>query len=67
MFLDFRPLDIKKQSWLLGVTCSFVNNQFELCEATLAIEYLKYSHISNNIVNYLNQIIKNWNLVGKVH
>ncbi len=30
----------------LGITCSFVNIQFELCEATLAIEYLKYSHTS---------------------
>ena len=50
----------------MGVTCSFVNKEFKLCEATLAIEYLKYPHTSKNIVNCLNQIIENWDLNGKI-
>ena len=48
------------------MTCSFVNFQFELCEATLAIEYLKYPHTSENIVDCLNQIIRKWNLDSKI-
>ena len=50
----------------MGVTCLFVNKEFKLCEATLAIEYLKYPHTSKNIVNCLNQIIENWDLNGKI-
>lgn len=56
----------RSRAGYLGVTCSFVNNQFELCEATLAVEYLRYPHTSQNIVDCLNQIIENWNLNGKV-
>jgi len=56
----------RSRAGYLGVTCSFVNNQFELCEATLAIEYLRYPHTSHNIVDCLNQIIENWNLNGKI-
>ena len=47
----------RSRAGYLGVTCSFVNSQFEFCEATLAIEYLKYPHTSENIVNCLNWII----------
>ena len=56
----------RSRSGYLGVTSSFVNEQFELCEATLAIEYLKYPHTSENIVKRLNQIIERWNLIDKV-
>src|SRR6266498_2328043 len=56
----------RSRAGYLDVTCSFVNIQFKLYEATLAIEYLKYPHTSENIVNCLNQIIKKWNLDGKI-
>ena len=56
----------RSRAGYLGVTCSFVNSQFELCEATLAIEYLKYPHTSENIVDCLNRIIGKWNLDGKI-
>jgi len=56
----------RSRAGYLGVTCSFVNSQFELCEATLAIEYLKYPHTSENIVDCLNLIIGKWNLDGKI-
>jgi len=56
----------RSRAGYLGVTCSFVNKEFKLCEATLAIEYLKYPHTSKNIVNCLNQIIENWDLNGKI-
>ena len=50
----------------LGVTCSFVNAQFELHEAILAVKYLKYLHTGDIIAECLNQIIHEWNLDGKV-
>jgi hypothetical protein len=56
----------RSRAGYLGVTCSFVNSQFELCEATLAIKYLKYPHTSENIVDCLNQIIGKWKLDGKI-
>lgn len=56
----------KSRAGYLGVTCSFVNAQFEFHEAILAIRYLKYPHTSDNICECLNQIINEWNLGGKV-
>ncbi len=64
--MNYQVITSRSRAGYLGVTCSFVNIQFELCEATLAIEYLKYPHTSENIVNCLNQIIKKWNLDGKI-
>ncbi|CAB5208340.1 unnamed protein product [Rhizophagus irregularis] len=56
----------RSQAGYLGVTCSFVNNQFELHETILSIKYLKYQHTSDIIVDCLTQIIQEWNLNGKV-
>jgi hypothetical protein len=56
----------RSRAGYLGVTCSFVNAQFELHEAILAIRYLKYPHTSKSIVECLNQIIQEWNLNEKV-
>ena len=56
----------RSRAGYLGVTCSFVNSKFELCEATLVIKYLKYPHTSDIIVECLNQVIQEWNLDGKV-
>jgi hypothetical protein len=43
----------KNQAGYLGVTCSFVNGQFELREAILSIKYLKYPHTSKIIADCL--------------
>jgi hypothetical protein len=56
----------RSRAGYLGVTCSFVDAQFELHEATLAIKYLKYPHTSKSIIECLNQIIQEWNLDEKV-
>jgi hypothetical protein len=56
----------RSRAGYLGVTCSFVNTQFELHEAILSIKYLKYPHTSDIIVECLNQIIHEWKLDGKV-
>ncbi|CAB4440482.1 unnamed protein product [Rhizophagus irregularis] len=52
----------RSQDGYLGVTCSFVNIQFELHETILSIKYLKYPHTSNIIVDCLTQIIQEWDL-----
>jgi hypothetical protein len=56
----------RSRAGYLGVTCSFVNAQFELHEAILAVKYLKYPHTGDIIAECLNQIIHEWNLDGKV-
>jgi hypothetical protein len=56
----------RNRSGYLGVTCSFIDNSFQLCETTLAIQYLPYPHTANNIVELLNQIIHDWKLDGKI-
>jgi hypothetical protein len=56
----------RSRAGYLGVTCSFVDAQFELHEAILAIKYLQYPHTGDTIVECLNKIIHDWNLDGKV-
>jgi len=56
----------RSRAGYLGVTCSFVNAQFELREAILVVKYLKYPHTGDIIAECLNQIIHEWNLDGKV-
>ena len=56
----------KNRSGYLGVTCAFVDNSFQLCETTLAVQYLPYPHTAENIVELLNQIIDMWKLNGKI-
>jgi len=50
----------KNQSGYLEITCLFIDDSFQLCEMTLAIQYLPYPHTANNIVELLNQIIHEW-------
>jgi len=56
----------RSRSGYIGVTCSFIDNNFDVCEAILAVQYVPYPHTSNNICNVLRNIISNWNLTGKV-
>jgi hypothetical protein len=56
----------RNRSGYLEVTCSFIDDLFQLCETTLAIQYLPYLHTANNIIELLNQIIHKWKLDGKI-
>ena len=56
----------RSRSGYIGVTCSFIDNDFNLCEAILAIQYVPYPHTGDNICKILREVISNWNLVGKV-
>jgi hypothetical protein len=50
----------------IGVTCSFIDNDFKFCEAILSIKYVPYPHTGDNICKVIREIISNWNLNGKV-
>src|SRR3954469_25554603 len=56
----------RSRSGYIGITCSFINSNFDICEVILAIQYVPYPHTGNNICKVLRNIISNWNLTGKV-
>jgi len=49
------------------VTCSYINEEFELNELTLSIQYIPYPHTSKNISESVNSIIEEWELNEKVY
>ncbi|GBB94077.1 hypothetical protein RclHR1_02290003 [Rhizophagus clarus] len=55
-----------RQSYL-GVTCSYINQSFKLCEFTLDIAYVRYPHTSAHIKDTLVNILNKWNIHEKVY
>jgi hypothetical protein len=51
----------------LGVTCSYINQSFKLCEFTLDIAYVRYPHTSAHIKDTLVNILNEWNIREKVY
>jgi len=47
----------KNRQGFFGITCSFLNNSFELNEFTLDIAYIRYPHTSTHILETLKQIL----------
>jgi hypothetical protein len=52
----------KNRQGFLGITCSFLNNSFELKEFTLDIAYVRYPHTSLHILETLEQILNEWKI-----
>ena|SRR5438034_5524001 len=50
----------------LGITGSYVDNNFVMNEVTLTVTYVRYPHTANHIREVLEYIINEWNLNGKV-
>ena len=50
----------------LGVTCSYIDKSFKLCEFTLDISYIRYPHTANHIRETLENILDNWNIREKI-
>ncbi|CAG8477855.1 8354_t:CDS:2 [Cetraspora pellucida] len=50
----------------LGVTCTFIDNDFQLNEIVLTLKYLPYPHTGKAIADALNFIIDDWKLTDKV-
>ncbi|GES93814.1 zinc finger BED domain-containing protein 1-like [Rhizophagus clarus] len=49
----------------IGVTCSFINKEFELQEIMLACQYIEYPHTSQNIARTIMNLIFEWGLEKK--
>ncbi|GES86173.1 zinc finger BED domain-containing protein 1-like [Rhizophagus clarus] len=49
----------------IGVTCSFINKEFELQEIMLAYQYMEYPHTSQNIARTIMNLIFEWGLEKK--
>ncbi|CAG8678263.1 14298_t:CDS:2, partial [Cetraspora pellucida] len=54
------------KSGYIGVTCYFINSNYKLKEAILAIKYAPYSYDAVNIKAELEEIINDWGLFEKV-
>jgi len=39
------------------ITCFFLDDTFNLCEFTLDITYIRYSHTANHIIEILEQVL----------
>ncbi|CAB5112590.1 unnamed protein product [Rhizophagus irregularis] len=52
----------KNRQGFLGITCSFINNSFELHEYTLDIAYVRYPHTSQHILETLEEVLKEWKI-----
>ena len=57
----------KNRQGYLGITCSFLNNKFELCEFILDLAYVRYPHTSQNIFETLEQVLKEWEIRDLVY
>jgi len=50
----------------IGITCSYIDSNFNLNEITLAINYVWYPHIAQHIAESLEEVLEKWNLCEKV-
>ncbi|CAG8566067.1 10269_t:CDS:2, partial [Cetraspora pellucida] len=68
--LQLVPIDkVPRKRWnhmgYFGVTCSFIDNDFQLNEIVLMIQYLLYPYTGKAIVEALHFIINDWKLTNK--
>lgn len=50
----------------LGITCSYLDQSFKLCEFTLDIAYVRYPHTATHIKDTLESILNEWGIREKV-
>ena len=50
----------------LGITCLFLDQQYNLKEIALTISHIKYPHTAENIKDAIEEILNKWNLRSKV-
>jgi hypothetical protein len=51
----------------LGVTCSFIDSKWKLKELTLTIEYVRYPHTAEHILETLESVLNKWEIRDKVY
>ncbi|GBC53159.2 zinc finger BED domain-containing protein 1-like [Rhizophagus irregularis DAOM 181602=DAOM 197198] len=50
----------------IGITCAYIDKQFKLNEAILAIKYVPYPHTGEAIAEKIMSILSEWKLTDKV-
>jgi hypothetical protein len=51
----------------LGITCSYLDQQYDLHEITLTLSYMRYPHTAEHIKDSIEEVLGKWNLRSKVH
>lgn len=51
----------------LGITCSYLDEQYNLHEIALTLFQVKYPHTADNIKEAIEEVLGNWKLRLKVH
>ena len=52
----------KNRQGYLEITCSFLDDTFNLREFTLDIAYIRYPHTANHIIETLEQVLDEWEI-----
>ncbi|CAG8638249.1 7725_t:CDS:2, partial [Cetraspora pellucida] len=56
----------RSKNGYLGITCHFINSNYELKEIILAVKYVPYPHDAITIKTELENVINDWNLSEKL-
>jgi len=51
----------------LGITCSYLDQQYDLHEIALTLSHVRYPHTADHIKDAIEEVLNNWNLLSKVH
>lgn len=51
----------------LGITCTFLDQQYNLCEIALTLSYIRFPHTAENINDAIEEVLNEWNLRSKVY
>ncbi|GES85923.1 zinc finger BED domain-containing protein 1-like [Rhizophagus clarus] len=57
----------KSRQGYLGITCTFIDSQWKLKELTLTIEYIRYPHTAEHILETLESVLEEWEIRDKVY
>ncbi|GBC29142.2 hypothetical protein GLOIN_2v1687662 [Rhizophagus irregularis DAOM 181602=DAOM 197198] len=49
----------------IGITCSYIDSKFNLYEVTLTVNYVRYPHTSQHIIESLEETLDEWKLREK--
>jgi len=71
--VDAKSISITTDMWTarngqgyIGVTCSYIDANFNLNEITLTVNYVRYPHTAQHITESLEETFNEWNLREKV-
>lgn len=70
--VDAKSVSITTDMWTarngqgyIGVTCSYIDANFNINEITLTVNYVRYPHTAQNITESLEEVLSEWKLRDK--